>query len=130
MKSPIIEIAKKVCPAVITVIVSKDLPKAENFYSFPFGGKEYVMPNLKKGEKVNVKHMNIQQDSLIMKLIRSFIHNDTRANTFTFINNTIKKGFEILSLHIIVDKDYDRSLCQNLIKRLAIEVAQTYIEQE
>ena len=35
-KSPIIEIAKRVCPAVITVIVSRDLPKAENFYSFPF----------------------------------------------------------------------------------------------
>ena len=38
--------AKKVCPAVITVIVSKDLPKVEGFYSFPFGGKEYVMPKL------------------------------------------------------------------------------------
>jgi serine protease Do len=51
MKSPIIEIAKRVCPAVITVIVSKDLPKAENFYSFPFGGKEYVMPKFEKGQK-------------------------------------------------------------------------------
>ena len=44
-KSPIVEIAKKVCPAVITVIVSKDLPRAENFYSFPYGDKEYVVPN-------------------------------------------------------------------------------------
>lgn len=51
LNSPIIEIAKRVCPAVITVIVSKDLPKAENFYSFPFGGKEYVMPKLEKGQK-------------------------------------------------------------------------------
>ena len=50
-KSPIVEIAKRVCPAVITVIVSKDLPKAENFYSFPFGDKEYVMPKLEKGQK-------------------------------------------------------------------------------
>ncbi len=50
-KSPIIEIAKKVCPAVITVIVSKDLPKAENFYSFPFAGKEYVMPSSPVGGK-------------------------------------------------------------------------------
>jgi serine protease Do len=40
MTSPIVSIAKKVCPAVITVIVSKDLPKAENFYSFPYAGKE------------------------------------------------------------------------------------------
>lgn len=51
MESPIIGIAKRVCPAVITVIVSKDLPKAENFYSFPFGGKEFIVPKLEKGEK-------------------------------------------------------------------------------
>ena len=49
--SPIVEIAKRVCPAVITVIVSKDLPKAEDFYSFPFGGKEFMVPKLEKGEK-------------------------------------------------------------------------------
>ena len=47
-KSPIVKIAKRVCPAVITVVVSKDLPKAESFYSFPFGGKEYVMPKMEK----------------------------------------------------------------------------------
>lgn len=40
MNSPIISIAKKVCPAVITVIVSRDLPRAENFYSFPFQMKD------------------------------------------------------------------------------------------
>ena len=51
MKSPIVEIARRVCPAVISVIALKDLPKAENFYSFPFGGKEYVMPKLEKGQK-------------------------------------------------------------------------------
>jgi S1-C subfamily serine protease len=43
-KSPVVKIAKRVCPAVITVVVSKDLPKAEGFYSFPFGGKEYILP--------------------------------------------------------------------------------------
>jgi serine protease Do len=51
MISPIVSIAKKVCPAVITVIVSKDLPKAENFYSFPFGGKEFIMPAPPAGGK-------------------------------------------------------------------------------
>jgi len=51
MESPIVGIAKKVCPAVITVVVSKDLPKAENFYSFPFGGKEFIMPTPPAGGK-------------------------------------------------------------------------------
>ena len=58
-KSPIIEIAKKVCPAVITVIVSKDLPKAENFYSFPFGDKEYMMPKFEKGQKGKIEKTKI-----------------------------------------------------------------------
>ena len=47
--SPIVEIAKRVCPAVITVVVSKDLPKVEDFYSFPYGGKEYILPMMEKG---------------------------------------------------------------------------------
>ncbi|OGZ66450.1 MAG: hypothetical protein A3C50_00075 [Candidatus Staskawiczbacteria bacterium RIFCSPHIGHO2_02_FULL_43_16] len=50
-QSPITKIAKKACPAVITVIVSKDLPKVEDFYSFPYGGKEYMMPMMDKDGK-------------------------------------------------------------------------------
>src|SRR3989338_9447361 len=58
-KSPIVEIAKKVCPAVISVIVSKDLPKVEDFYSFPYGGKEYIMPMIEKGGKGTVEKTQI-----------------------------------------------------------------------
>lgn len=47
-KSPFVEIAKKVCPAVITIVISKDLPQVEGFYFFPFGGQEYIMPKFKK----------------------------------------------------------------------------------
>ena len=50
-QSPITKIAKKVCPAVISVVVSKDLPKVEDFYSFPYGGKEYMMPMMDKDGK-------------------------------------------------------------------------------
>ena len=52
-QSPITKIAKKVCPAVITVVVSKDLPKVDGLYSFPYGGKEYIMPM--PGEKMDGK---------------------------------------------------------------------------
>ncbi|MEK7658310.1 MAG: trypsin-like peptidase domain-containing protein [Patescibacteria group bacterium] len=49
--SPIIAIAKRVCPSVITVVVSKDLPKVDDFMSFPYGGKEYIVPMPDKGGK-------------------------------------------------------------------------------
>ncbi len=50
-KSPIVEIAKKVCPAVVTIAITKDLPKIEGFYFFPFGGQEFIFPKLKKGKE-------------------------------------------------------------------------------
>lgn len=53
-KSPIVEVAKKVCPGVITIVISKDLPKIEGFYFFPFGGEEFIFPKIKK-EKEKTK---------------------------------------------------------------------------
>ncbi|MBZ9578089.1 trypsin-like peptidase domain-containing protein [Patescibacteria group bacterium] len=53
--SPIVEIAKKVCPAVITIVISKDLPKIEGFYLMPFGGRGIIMPKFKKGKKEPTK---------------------------------------------------------------------------
>ncbi len=50
-KSPIVEIAKKVCPAVISIVVSKDLPKLDGFYFLPFGGREFVVPKFEKGKE-------------------------------------------------------------------------------
>lgn len=47
--SPFVKIAKKSCPAVITIVVSKDLPKIEGFYTLPFGGKEFIFPKIKDG---------------------------------------------------------------------------------
>ncbi|OIO44268.1 MAG: hypothetical protein COY72_00730 [Candidatus Nealsonbacteria bacterium CG_4_10_14_0_8_um_filter_35_10] len=54
-KSPIIEVAKKVCPAVITITITKDLPKVEGFYFFPFMGKEFVVPRVGKKGKEKIK---------------------------------------------------------------------------
>lgn len=102
---------------------------------------EDIIPKIKfiskiqKGEKINVKHMNIQQDSLYTKLTRSFVYNDTRSNAFTFINHTIKKAFETLNHYLSnYDKIYDKTICQNLINDLKnckngmINIKDTYIE--
>jgi len=50
-RSPIVEVAKKVCPAVITIVITKDLPKVEGFYFFPFGGQEFFIPKIEKGKE-------------------------------------------------------------------------------
>lgn len=50
-KSPIVEIAKRVCPTVITIVISKDLPKIDGFYFFPFGDQQVALPKIKKGKE-------------------------------------------------------------------------------
>ncbi|MFH1761245.1 MAG: trypsin-like peptidase domain-containing protein [bacterium] len=107
--SPIIEIAKKVCPAVITVIVSKDLPRAENFYSFPFGGKEYVMPKLEKGEKGKVKKTQIGGGSGFIISPSGYVFtsnhvvSDTTADYTVIINPRHKYPAKVLSRNPIND---------------------------
>ena len=54
-KSPIVEIAKKICPAVITIVISKDLPKIEGFYLMPFGKEGVILPKFKTGKKQPTK---------------------------------------------------------------------------
>ena len=109
--SPIVEIAKKVCPAVITVIVSKDLPKVEGFYSFPFGGKEYVMPKMdgdKKGkaktEKTQIgggSGFIISADGYVFT--SNHVVADTTADYTVIIEPTKKYPAKVLSRNPIND---------------------------
>jgi serine protease Do len=46
-QNPIVKIAKEACPAVITIVVSKDLPKVEGYFLLPYGNQELVMPDSK-----------------------------------------------------------------------------------
>jgi serine protease Do len=53
--SPIIKIAKTACPAVITIIITRDLPKVDGFYLMPIGGRGVILPKFKKGKKESTK---------------------------------------------------------------------------
>jgi len=108
-KSPIIEIAKQVCPAVITVIASKNLPKAENFYSFPFGGKEYVLPKLQKGEKGKTQKTQIGGGSGFIVsgdgyvLTSNHVVSDTTADYTVILDPKHKYPAKVLSRNPIND---------------------------
>lgn len=109
MKSPIVDIAKKVCPAVITVIVSKDLPMAENFYSFPYGNKEYVMPKLQKGQKGKVQKTKIGGGSGFIISENGYIFtsnhvvSDTTADYTVILDPKHKYPAKVLSRNPIND---------------------------
>lgn len=59
-------------------------------------GRLKFIGQIKKGDKVNVRHMQIQSDTMLTKLSRTFLNPDTRMNTLTFFRNTINRCFEIV----------------------------------
>ena len=52
---PVVQLAKKVCPAVITIVISKDLPKVGGFYFLPTEGENVIIPRIEKGKKEKTK---------------------------------------------------------------------------
>jgi serine protease Do len=109
MSSTIVKIAKKVCPAVISVVVSKDLPKVEDFYSFPYGGKEYIMPMPQKDGKTQTESTEvgggsgfiISPDGLV--LTSNHVVADTNANYTVILDPEHKYPATVLSRNPIHD---------------------------
>lgn len=108
-QSPITKIARQACPAVITVIVSKDLPKIEDFYSFPYGGKEYMMPMMDKDGKGVMEKTQIgggsgfiiSRDGYVMT--SNHVVADTSAEYTVIIDPEHKYPVKVLSRNPIND---------------------------
>lgn len=104
-KSPIVEVAKKVCPAVITIVISKDLPKIEGFYFFPFGGQQFVLPKVKdKKEETKIgggSGFIVSPDGYIITC--NHVVEDPGANYAVIIDPQHKYNTEILARDPLVD---------------------------
>ena len=97
-KSPIIQVAKRVCPSVVTVIISKDLPKIEGFYFSPFGERGFVIPRTKKGKKEKTKIGG--------------------GSAFIVSNN----GYILTSQHVVADPEADYTVILEPTKRYPAKV--------
>ena len=73
---------------------------------------------IQKGDKINVKNMNVQSDGLMTRFTRGFIYFDNRQNTLTFIHNTVKKSFEIIQHHLNSKQTFDKIIFENMVKDL------------
>jgi hypothetical protein len=51
---------------------------------------------LKKGEKINTRHMYVQPGGLGTSLSRTFLYQDNRGNALGFVQETISRAFELL----------------------------------
>ncbi|MBC7074277.1 trypsin-like peptidase domain-containing protein [Candidatus Parcubacteria bacterium] len=104
-KGPFVEIAKKVCPAVITIVISKTLPKIEGFYFFPFYGEGLFFPKT-KGEKETMKigggsGFIVSEDGFVLTC--NHVVSDPEADYTVILNPKEKFGAEILARDPFVD---------------------------
>ncbi len=115
-KSPIVEIAKKVCPAVITIVISKDLPKVDGYYFFPFGGQQYVVPKFdKEKEKTKVgggSGFVVSPDGYI--ITSNHVVADPEADYTIILSPTEKCPAKIMSRDPISDIAILKIDCKNL----------------
>lgn len=105
-KSPIIGIAKRICPAVITIVVSKDLPKIEGFFLMPYGEGGVIMPKIQKGRKERTKigggsGFVISSDGLV--LTSQHVVSDPEAEYTVVLEPTKKYSAKILARDPIND---------------------------
>jgi len=73
---------------------------------------------LKKGEKINTKHMYVQPNSIGTSLSRTFLYQDNRGNALNFCQETITRAFELLITYERSNKNTEKILFRHLINDL------------
>lgn len=72
--------------------------------------------------------------TLYNRIDRSFFNHDDRSNTYLFVSDVIKKGFELFSHNISSNNPYNEILCANIFsdiqntKNGLIHLKETYTD--
>lgn len=89
---------------------------------------------LKKGEKFNTRFVYVQPDGLITKISRTFYNIDNRGNALTFIQSTVHRSFDIITLYINSENISEKQTAINLLDDLdsckegLLNLKNTYID--
>ena len=73
---------------------------------------------LKKGEKINTRHMYVQPDGITTSLSRTFAYQDNRGNALNFCQETISRSFELLITYERSDSSTEKVLFSKLVEDL------------
>lgn len=113
--------------------------KGNNNYMINMDNTQEIISRLKfigcvkKGEKINTKHMYVQQEGFVTLLARTFVNQDNRNNTLTFCQETISRSFELLVTYERSTKSEDKVIFRHLLQDLTqatnglLNLKETYI---
>lgn len=72
---------------------------------------------IQEDEKIDVRHVNRQPNTLITKVYRSIIYPDNRANTLKFVKTVVERSFEILDHYLSRDNQlFCKAMIADLIR--------------
>ncbi len=73
--------------------------------------------HIEKDEKINVRHVARQPDTLYTKLSRSVVYPDNRANALKFVRDVLMRSLEIVEYHIVHKNTFIcRAMIGDLVK--------------
>lgn len=112
MSDKVVDIAKKISPAVVSIAATKDLPKIEGFYSIPMAGtKNFVIPKFKKGEKKEVNlgggsGFVVNKNGIV--LTNSHVVDDVNAEYTAVFGDNSRQELKIIAR----DPIHDIAICE------------------
>lgn len=71
--------------------------------------------HIQKDEKIDVRHVARQPDTLYTKVCRTFLYPDDRNKTLKFIKDVVSRSFEILEYYI---NHKNISMCKSIVSDL------------
>lgn len=71
--------------------------------------------HIQKDEKINVRHVHRQPNTLYTKISRTILYPDSRTNSLKFIRDVVSRSFEILE-HFIHEKNTE--MCKSIVSDL------------
>ena len=77
---------------------------------------------IQKGEKINVKFMYVQPDGILTRIARTLFSQDNRSNAFAFIEHTLRKSFDIITLTKFSSKTTERKIIMNIIRDIEMSL--------
>ena len=73
---------------------------------------------LKKGEKINTRHMYVQPTGFGTSISRTFFNQDNRGNALSFCQETISRSFELVVTYERSTRPTDAVLLNNILNDL------------